>query len=195
MSLLRLLPRASLFSPRQPTLLRTFLATRPLSQEAPSTVLSTIKPDLKTALRSKDKPRLSVLRSLLAEITNASKTTSPIASDQTFYNLLQKQIKSSNTAIEEFNNARREDLVEKEKVQLGVLKEYRDRIDVVGEEEMEGLVRSVVEMEKESGKWEALKEGARKGVIMGKTRARIGDRPVDGEVLSGVITRVVGEGV
>src|SRR5262245_51749597 len=120
MSFVRLhLARPSGSCSRPALLRRAFLATPRRGQDGstPTVVLSTLQPDLKTALRSKDKPRLAVLRALLAEITNASKTAKPIATDSHFYTLLARQIKSSNAAIEEFAAAKREDLVEKERGQ------------------------------------------------------------------------------
>ncbi|KAF2637610.1 GatB/YqeY domain-containing protein [Massarina eburnea CBS 473.64] len=196
MSLLRALPRS--FQTRQPLLLRTFLTTRPLlSEEATTpTVLSTLQPDLKTAMRSKDKPRLSVLRALLAEITNASKTASPISSDGAFHQLLVRQIKASTSALDEFSTAKREDLVEKERIQLGVLEEYRGRFNFVREQEMEDIVRALVseEREKDKGKWENLVGKAREGKLVGRSMAVVGkDRPVDMSVLKSVIERVLTE--
>ena len=199
MSLFRLAPRCS-FLLRQPHLTRTFQTTsRLLSQESASTpsVLSSLQPDLKAALRSKDKPRLAVLRALLADITNASKTSTPVASDATFYLLLQKQIKASHAAVGEFQAAKRDDLVDKEKVQLAVLKEYRDRIHVLAPAAMASLVRRVVAEEKgrDEARWAAMKESARHGFLMGKTFAKVGgESPMDAGALKAVIEKVVAEG-
>lgn len=147
------------------------------------TVLSTLQPDLKAALRSKDKPRLTVLRSLLAEITNASKTPKPIDTDSHFYNLLQKQIKSSNAAVDEFAAASREDLVDKERSQLKVLEEYAARIPTVAEDEVEAVVREVVQQ---------LGDKAKVGSVMGRALGKMGGRPVDAEMVKRKVEEIVG---
>src|SRR3954471_6261859 len=73
------------------------------STEAPaSPLLSKLRTDLKSAMRAKDTARLSVLRSLLADITNASKTSSPITNDVALLALLRKRISASQTATDEF---------------------------------------------------------------------------------------------
>ncbi len=173
MPLLRLpLLRSSWATPR-PWPLRTFVSAARLAQAQPS-ILSCLQSDLKSALRAKDKQRLTVLRSLLAEKINASKTGKPIATDGHLLTLLQKQIKAANTAVEEFVNAKREDLVEKERGQRTVLQEYVDRIDVVGKEEIDGVVKSVKE---------ALGNQAKVGRVMGQVLSRLGGRPVDADLV------------
>src|ERR1051326_7942459 len=50
--------------------------------------LSRLREDLKTAMRAKDAARLSVLRAVLANITNASKTNAPVKDDLALLALL-----------------------------------------------------------------------------------------------------------
>jgi uncharacterized protein YqeY len=204
MSLLRLLPRSALLQSRQPILHRTFLTSRPLFSEAPishvepqPSVLSTLQPELKKAMRAKDKPRLSVIRSLLADISNASKTDTPVSTDQYFYRLLKNHIKTSNASMESFTDAKREDLVEMEKLQLNVLEELVGKIDLLGEAEIEKATREVAAQLKEEGK--GLKDdgtGGKKlvyGMVLGKTMAKIGPKPVDVTLVQSVVQRVVEE--
>ncbi|KAJ4360444.1 uncharacterized protein N0V89_001007 [Didymosphaeria variabile] len=165
---------------RQPLLHRTFLTTRPLFNQA--SILSTLKPELMTAMRSKDKPRLTVLRALLAEITNASKTSKPISSDATLFSLLSKQIKASQAAVDEFANAKREDLVEKEREQLLVLEGYLNQIEVVGEDEVRNVAEEVAG---------GLGAGAKVGPVMGKVMGKFGGRPVDSDLVKRVVEEVV----
>ena len=178
MSLFRLTrPTSSL---RFPLLHRTFLTTRPLCSETP-TLLSTLQPELKSAMRAKDKPRLAVLRSLLAEITNASKTPKPVSNDAALYSLLSKHIKASQAAIEEFEAAKRQDLVEKEQGQVDILEGYLGRIEVVGEEEIREIVKEVGGGE------------AKVGMVVGKVMGRVKGRPVDVEVVKRVVGEVMGK--
>lgn len=135
-------------------------------------------------MRSKNKPALNVIRGLQAEIINASKTSKPIETDAAFYSLLQKRIKSSSTAIEEFQNAKREDLVAKEQEQVEVLKNFADRIPKVADTEIDELVKTAIEK---------LEEGKRNvGSVMGRVMGAIKGRPVDTGYLTKKIEELIG---
>ncbi|CAA9961836.1 hypothetical protein PTMSG1_05213 [Pyrenophora teres f. maculata] len=175
---------------RSTMLRRQLLTSRPICLRYSSTstpenvVLPRLQADLKNAMRSKNKPALNTIRAIQAEIINASKTAKPITTDGALYYLIQKQIKSSSASIEEFQNAKREDLVEKEQAQLDVLKGYAGEIPTVGESEIDELVKSVLE---------GLEEGKRSaGSVMGKVMSSIKGRPVDSEYVSKKIQEAVG---
>lgn len=87
---------------------------------------------------------LNVLRALLAEITNASKTTSPIKTDLQLLSLLRKRVAASRTAAQEFSAANRTDLKDKEDAQVAVLEGYAGEVDTIGEEEITRVVGEVV---------------------------------------------------
>jgi len=197
MSLLRLhIMRSTLTTPR-PTLLRTFLTTAPrLSADSKPTPATTtfqsLQSELKNAMRAKDKPRLSTLRALLAEITNASKTAKPIENDASLYALLSKHVKASNSALEEFEKAKREDLVEKERAQLSVLEELKGKIQVVGEEEIESVVRDVVKQLQEANEKQAKKADVNVGAVMGRAVGRLVG-PVDMDAVKSKVAEIVGQ--
>ncbi|KAF1980143.1 altered inheritance of mitochondria protein 41, mitochondrial [Bimuria novae-zelandiae CBS 107.79] len=180
MSHLRL-ARATL-SLRHSLLRRTFLTTRPLFTDSP-TVLSTFQPELKLAMRAKDKPRLTVLRALLAEITNASKTPKPVSNDAALFSLLSKQIKASQGALQEFEAAKREDLVEKERGQLSILEGYLAQIETVKEVEIRAMAEEAV----------GGMQGAKAGQVMGKVMGKISGRPVDSDVVKKIVEEVVAQ--
>jgi len=105
---------------------------------------TTIQSALKSALRSKDKPRLDVLRTILSEITNASKTSKPVSTPAQLHSLLLRQIKSSRASIAEFKSAKREDLVGKESAQVEILEEIKAGIPTVENAELDMIVQEVV---------------------------------------------------
>ncbi|KAL5119139.1 hypothetical protein ACEQ8H_002846 [Pleosporales sp. CAS-2024a] len=149
------------------------------------TVLPRLQSDLKYALRCRDKVTLTVIRSLQAEIINASKTTKPIETDGALYSLIQKQIKGIHTAIAEFEAAQRDDLVQKEKAQLDILNQYAAEIPRVEEREMDGLIAAAVEK---------LEEGKRTfGGVMGRVVAGLDGRPANMEYLNKRIEQVLGK--
>ncbi|KAI2781911.1 GatB/YqeY domain-containing protein [Daldinia loculata] len=96
------------------------------SEEAPPPppLLQKIKGDLKTAMRAKDAPRLTAIRSVLSAVLNASKTASPITTDAQLVALLRKSQRASDDAAAEFQAAGRQDLVDKERTQVAILGEY-----------------------------------------------------------------------
>jgi uncharacterized protein YqeY len=97
-----------------------------------------------------------VLRAILADITNASKTSSPISDDLSLLSLLKKKVSQSQSAIEEFYQADRKDLVVKEQGQLDVLQEYAGNVKVMGKEEVRDVVKATIEEIKTDGRKVAL---------------------------------------
>lgn len=140
---------------------------------------------MKTAMQNKDSNRLSVLRALLSQTLNASKTANPINTDMQMLALLRKSANASKAASEEFKGAGRQDLADKEDLQVSIMEEYVGGVEVMGEEEVRSVVRDVVESM--SG------EGAKMG--MGDVLKRafgpdaLGDKPVE----KGDVARIVKE--
>lgn len=102
-------------------------------------------------MRAKDQARLSVLRSVLADITNLSKTSSPIKDDLTLLSLLRKRIGAAKGAVDEFTKANRTDLVEKEQKQVDILEEYASGIKTTDVAEIKSAVKTAVEKIKGNG--------------------------------------------
>ena len=95
----------------------------------------------------KGSSRLNVLRGILAETTNASKTSTPFKTDIQLLSLLKKRAAASRAAAQEFGAARRNDLKDKEEAQVAVLEEYASQVRTVGTHEMmEAIVKVVEEM-------------------------------------------------
>ena len=103
-------------------------------------------------MRAKDTARLSVLRGLLAEITNSSKTNRPINDDAALYVLLKKRLKATQASIQEFYEADRKDLVAKETEQMDVLQEYTKNVGAMSDEEVRAAVEKVAEEQRRNGK-------------------------------------------
>lgn len=129
--------------------MRTFV--RPSSTaSSPSPILSRLREDMKSAMRSKDTAKLAIVRSILNDITNASKTAKPISDDMQLRALLLKKINQSKDAATQFRDAKREDLAEKEDSGAVVLKSYVGEIEeskggVVAVEELQRVVKETIE--------------------------------------------------
>ncbi|KAI9714653.1 MAG: hypothetical protein M1812_006318 [Candelaria pacifica] len=114
-------------------------------------LLLKLRADLKTAMKAKDTNRLNVLRVLLSEIANASKTSTPIKNNIQLLSLLRKRAVASKAAASEFGAASREDLKAKEDAQVSILEEYAGGVETTGTDEIRQSVNAVVEAIKEEG--------------------------------------------
>lgn len=146
---------------RQPTLTPTLTPTLPLLRRGyrddipPPPLLLKLKGDLKTAIREKDTARLSVLRTVLAAVMNASKTPFPVTTDTKLVAMLRKQMRAAEDARAEFASAGREDLVAKEGAQIAVLEEYlgNSGVETVAGPALEAIVKDLARaLEAETGK-------------------------------------------
>ena len=114
-------------------------------------LLLKLRNDLKTAMRAKDTNRLNVVRSLLNEVANASKTSTPIKSDLQLLSLLRKRVTAAQQASKEFEDAGRPELQEKENAQISVLNEYAGEVQTLGVDQIREIVGRAVEEMKSSG--------------------------------------------
>lgn len=88
--------------------------------------------------------RLSVLRGLFAETTNAAKTSSPIKTDIQLLGLLRKRAAASKAAAEEFASANRDDLRQKELSQAAIMDEYASSVETTHESEIIEAIQEVL---------------------------------------------------
>lgn len=121
------------------------------TEQPASPLLAKVRNDLKMALRAKDTTRLNVLRALLADVTNASKTANPITTDVQLLSVIRKRSSASRDASAQFAAAGRKDLVEKEDAQSRILDELAGEVETVGKEEMEKAIREAIEQTKAQG--------------------------------------------
>ena len=122
---------------------RTYAAP-PESVPGPPLLLK-LRNDLKTAMRAKDTARLNVLRSLLAEVTNAAKSPTPVKSDMQLLSMLKKRQAAAKAASIEFKAAGREDLVEKEQAQVDILDEYAGNVQTMAVEDVKAAIQSTID--------------------------------------------------
>lgn len=95
-------------------------------------------------MKNKDSNRSTVLKGLLTQVLNASKTERPVHTELQMLGLLNRTIKESQKATQEFKAAGRDELVEKEEAQINVLEEYAGLIKVKDEKEIETWVQGVI---------------------------------------------------
>jgi uncharacterized protein YqeY len=80
--------------------------------------------DVKTAMRAQDKPRLGVLRLVTAAIKQREVDERIELDDTAVLAVLDKMAKQRRESIEQFQAAKRQDLVDKEQFELEVIQSY-----------------------------------------------------------------------
>jgi uncharacterized protein len=100
-------------------------------------------------MRAKDAPRLAVLRAVLADITNSTKTNQPVNNDILLLGLLRKRVAAAQQSVEQFYEADRKDLVATEEAQLRILEDYAGAIKTMSDSEIEGVLVDLVKQIRE----------------------------------------------
>lgn len=87
-------------------------------------MLEKFNKDIITAMKEKDQLRLTVLRMVKGAMQLESINNKKEVNDELLIDCISKQIKLRNDSINEFEKANRMDLVDKNKEEIAVLKEY-----------------------------------------------------------------------
>jgi uncharacterized protein YqeY len=139
-----------------------------------------IEADLKTALKSGDGVRVSVVRMVKAAITSKEiELKVKSLDDQGVIAVLNTLVKRANESIEQFEKGGRSDLVGKEKAELAVLKQYLP--EQMSEADVEKLVIDAI---KESGALGAKDMGKVMKVLMPKVAGR-----ADGKMVGALVQK------
>ena len=85
-----------------------------------------------------------MIRGLLAETTNAAKTSLPVKTDVQLLGLLRKRAAASKAAAQEFADAKRKDLAEKELSQVAIMDEYASGVETMDEEEITAVIQDLL---------------------------------------------------
>lgn len=87
-------------------------------------LVNELKQDMITAMKEKDKDRLTVIRMVKASLDKERIDKKIEVNDDVLIDVVNKQIKLRNDSIEEFKKANRNDLLEQVEKELEVLKKY-----------------------------------------------------------------------
>ena len=98
---------------------------------------------MKSAMRSKDSPRLGTIRLLLAAIKQKEVDERIELVDADIVSIIDKMLKQRRDSISAFSKADRKDLVEKEEFELKVLKAYMPQ--QLTEQEVEEAIVAAIE--------------------------------------------------
>lgn len=141
-----------------------------------------LQDELKQAMLAKDSVKTSVLRMLISAIGYAEIQKGGAgyeATEEDVLSAIQKEAKQHRDSIEQFKNAGRNELVEKEEIELKVLEQYLPA--QMGEDEVRKLVVDAI-----------AKSGATSPADMGKVMGILMPQ-VKGNADGGMVSRIVRE--
>jgi len=98
--------------------------------------------DMKLAMKSKDKFRLSVIRMVRAAIQNVEIDKQIELSDDEVLVVLNREVKQRKDSLQEFKNANRDDLASKTEQEIAILMEYMPQ--QLTDDEIDALVQEAV---------------------------------------------------
>ncbi len=106
-------------------------------------IKETLARDLKDAMRQKDKVRLSAIRAIQTAIMMREKEAGePIDADASLA-IVARQAKQRRDSIRQFQDAGRDDLVEREQAELGFIEAYLPA--QASDEDIHGVVHQIVQ--------------------------------------------------
>ena len=102
----------------------------------------TIKNDLISAMKEKNKVLLNTLRAVKGAVQLEVINNKKEENDELHLDVINKQIKMRNDSIEEFKNANRIDLVESYQQEVDILKKYMP--SMLSEDELNDIIDNVI---------------------------------------------------
>ena len=136
-----------------------------------------INDDVKTAMRSKDKERLGVLRLITAAFKQKEVDERIELDDTMVLAIMDKMTKQIRDSIQQFEQAGRDDLAQKEAFELGIIQEY------LPTQLTEGEIKQIITESIEATGAESAKD---MGKVMGVLKPRLQGRADMGKV-SGLV--------
>ena len=137
--------------------------------------------DLKQAMKSGDEVKRSVIRLLMAAITNTEIARQASLEDADILGIVAKEVRQRKESIEAFKQGNRQDLVAREEAELAILEGYLPQ-QVTREEIVEAARRIIGEVGAEGP--------GDKGKVMPKIIAQLKGR-ADGREINEVVTELL----
>ena len=134
---------------------------------------------MKQAMRTQNKVKLAAIRLILAEIKQIEVDQRIELSDAEVIGVLDKMVKKHRDSIEQFGNAQRQDLVDKEQQELDVIQQFLPQ--PLTQEEIDSLVKQAIADTQATSKKDM-------GKVMNKLRPQVIGK-VDMKLLSQMISK------
>jgi uncharacterized protein YqeY len=142
-----------------------------------------IRADMKSALKTGDAKRLSVLRMVISEIKQLEidKNLKAPPAETDIMQILSRQIKQHKESIEQFKKGNRPDLADKEASELSILESYMPA--QMSEDEVVAIVKTAIS---ETGAIAKSETGKVMKAVMEKARGR-----VDGKTVNQIVMKLL----
>ncbi len=144
-------------------------------------LLTTLNEDMKTAMKAREKEKLTVIRMLKASLQNEQIKIGTALSDEEEVIILSREMKQRKDSLHEFEKANREDLVEKAKFEISIVEHYMPK--QLSEEEIKTIVAGAIE---ETDALSMKDFGKVMGVVMPKVRGK-----ADGNQVNAVVKQLL----
>ncbi|KAI9354050.1 GatB/Yqey domain-containing protein [Zopfochytrium polystomum] len=109
------------------------------SDDGAADVTSRLKAELKASMKAAKKARVTVIKSLLSDLTYASKQAPPVEPEL----VIQRALKRRMDSIESYTQSGHLDLVQSEQAEVAIIQEFLPK--QLGQDELEAIVRSVAQ--------------------------------------------------
>ena len=133
-----------------------------------------IEKDLKESLKSGDKNRLSILRMVKSAMKNKEIETRDSLKDEDAQAILRSFSKKAGESIEQYTKAGRDELAEKEKTELAIIREYLP--EQLGEDKIREIINDAIT---ETGAAGVKDMGKVMKAVMAKTKGQADGRLVN----------------
>ncbi|MGN6186371.1 MAG: GatB/YqeY domain-containing protein [Thermoanaerobaculia bacterium] len=140
-----------------------------------------VRTDMTTAMKAQDKERLSTLRMLQSALKNEQINLGHELSDEEVMSIILKAVKQRLDSIEQYQNAGRAELAEKERSEMELLKTYLPA--ELSSEELESGIREIIAATGAQSKKDL-------GKVMKEATARFKGR-ADGKKIQEVVQRLL----
>ena len=139
--------------------------------------------DIKTAMKAREQDKLNALRLLLSEVKRKEVDERITLDDAGVIGVVEKMLKQRKDSISQFEKAARQDLVDKEKFEVGVLEAYLPQ--QLSQAEIEAIVGEAVAAT-------GAKSAADMGKVMGIVKPKLAGRADMGKVSGLVKAKLTG---
>ena len=140
-----------------------------------------IRADMTSAMKAQEKDRLSTLRMLQSSLKNEQINTGHELSDEEAMTVIRKAMKQRQDSIEQYTNAGRTELADKERAEMELLKAYLPA--ELSDEELEAGLREIVASTGAQSKKDL-------GKVMKEATARYKGR-ADGKKIQELVSRLL----
>jgi uncharacterized protein YqeY len=140
-----------------------------------------IRTDLTAAMKAQEKDRLSTLRMLQSALKNEQISLGHELSDEEAMSVIRKAVKQRQDSIEQYSNAGRSELADKERAEMDLLRTYLPA--EMSEDELESGLREIIASTGAQSKKDI-------GKVMKEATARYKGR-ADGKKIQEVVSRLL----